>query len=664
MDLGQHLKPHKTFRDPVQKDIKLTRLEVSIVDTPEFQRLRRIRQLGTTHLVYPGALHTRFDHALGTLTEAERIMEAISANPDSAPVSQELRLVTRLAALLHDIPHVPFGHTLEDEARLYPRHDSARHFEEFLSKESRIGSLIISEVGEDFLSRVLAVLSAKTDEAIRNLGGDAAAADIVGNTICADLLDYLKRDAYFTGLDETYESRFLDYLYIPKSGEFADRLVVRLYKLRTKLTRSDVPSEVLGLLRLRYRLAEVVYYHHTKMCTSAMVSSAVQNSRFRTDRGSLYEYGDDELLAQIERDTDWCGSTIAKSLRLREIYKPAYLIRYAHPTMGDSKYVKVEELVDKFNKAEASASERASTERQLESRLSLPEGTVVIYCPDDEMQLKAAKARVAWHEGGISTLEEAPDKSYRDEVRIIQERHKALWRFIVYLHPHHLAVEPDLQMECESIFGLKNELPTAAPSPRASSLRAVQRWAVRHPDADLTVAELENLAASIYEEIGGALPTDDQVETRLADLRSAAAPLQRQEALQAWRSSGLDWFEHPGLSGALNNGAETQKMASESGADLSTPLGVGQLNLLLHLKDIIGAAQEQSVTSPIRDEQDLVLELIREDVDSVYRLAVQNRPTGRTRKRARQTEESATQDARLAIEMAFNAIISERKRLI
>lgn len=150
----------------------------------------------------------------------------------------------------------------------------------------------------------------------------------------------------------------------------------------------------------------------------------------------------------------------------------------------------------------------------------------------------------------------------------------------------------------------------------------------------------------------------------MADLRLAVAPLQRQEALQAWRSSGLDWFEHPGLSGALNDGAEIQKMVSESRVDLSTPPGVGQLNILLHLKDIIGAAQEQSVTSPILNEQDLVLEFIREDVDSVYRLAIQNRPTRRTRKRARQTEESATQEARLAIEMAFNALISERKRLI
>src|SRR5215216_6722061 len=101
----------KLIRDAVHGDIELGSLEVELIDTPEFQRLRGIKQLGTAYLVFPSAVHTRFEHSLGTSWMAHRLVESIRR---TRSVSLDDELLIRVAALLHDIMHIPFGHTLED----------------------------------------------------------------------------------------------------------------------------------------------------------------------------------------------------------------------------------------------------------------------------------------------------------------------------------------------------------------------------------------------------------------------------------------------------------------------------------------------------------------------------------------------------------------------
>src|SRR5207247_7140749 len=102
----------KLIRDAVHGDIEMSPLEVELMDTPEFQRLRGIKQLGTAYLVFPSAVHTRFEHSLGTSWMAHRILESVRR---TQIISVDEETLIRVAALLHDITHIPFGHTLEDE---------------------------------------------------------------------------------------------------------------------------------------------------------------------------------------------------------------------------------------------------------------------------------------------------------------------------------------------------------------------------------------------------------------------------------------------------------------------------------------------------------------------------------------------------------------------
>jgi len=142
----QLLKPHKNIRDAVHGDIRVTRPEADILDTRRFQRLHDLRQLGPTHLVYPSANHTRFDHSLGTLFMAEKLVYTINSSPHKDRVVDTYdHFIIRLCALLHDVCNLPFGHTLEDEGGLFARQwEDEQRIELMLGEKSEIGQVIVN----------------------------------------------------------------------------------------------------------------------------------------------------------------------------------------------------------------------------------------------------------------------------------------------------------------------------------------------------------------------------------------------------------------------------------------------------------------------------------------------------------------------------------------
>lgn len=122
----------RVVRDPVHGDIRLTEFEWQVLRCREFQRLRWIRQLGFSNLVYPGAEHTRLNHSIGTMHISDRILRQIE-DITGRPFDPEERLMARMYSLVHDVTHICYGHTLEDELGIYDRHDqnSRRRCPEF-----------------------------------------------------------------------------------------------------------------------------------------------------------------------------------------------------------------------------------------------------------------------------------------------------------------------------------------------------------------------------------------------------------------------------------------------------------------------------------------------------------------------------------------------------
>ncbi len=239
IDLGEvaeFLKPKKTMQIAVSGSVLVTEAEREIIDTPDYQRLRRIRQLGLAYLVYPTALHTRFDHSLGTLHMADRMMSAIRENakvsPEERLISDEQVALTRIYALVHDITHIAFGHTIEDELGLFKRHDeNLDRTNHFLGASSDIGQIVQKHFGEEFHKRLLDIYSWDENPDTRSFPADEAFIhDIVSNTVCADLLDYLQRDNYFCNLGVSLAYHFMKYLYLSKDNKDQRRVFVRLWK--------------------------------------------------------------------------------------------------------------------------------------------------------------------------------------------------------------------------------------------------------------------------------------------------------------------------------------------------------------------------------------------------------------------------------------------------
>ena len=304
------LQPAKTITDPVHGDVYITELERLVLDSPPMQRLRRVRQLGTTHLVYPAATHSRLSHALGTLRAAQDLLDAVvdglavrghgtglldewAAAGDEAPRTlpdgtvvqateldrkvAEATVLARLGGLLHDLCHVPYGHTVEDDLRVLVPHDAndARFRRLWAGLDPRARDAVEAASG-NLSGELKMLIISKTGEDPADSSTYPFVADIVGNTICADLMDYLRRDHLMTGLPMSLGHRFMNNFYVmgSKHPHFASRMVVRI--ARNGVLRTDVVTELEKYLRFRYELTERVLTHHAKGAADAMMGKLLE----------------------------------------------------------------------------------------------------------------------------------------------------------------------------------------------------------------------------------------------------------------------------------------------------------------------------------------------------------------------------------------------------
>lgn len=335
------LSPGKVITDPVHGDIFLTKLEIALIDARPFQRLRRIRQLGNTHLVYPGAVHTRFSHSLGALKVAQMLLDVVwNQRGELHGVDEDLfaewtrqgefvaderwakaTVLARLGALLHDLCHVPAGHTVEDDLGALEPHDEneerfrdmwsqiredvSEHLRQFETDDGDIKLVEEALLDEDGpLHQQLRPLIISKGRGTLEL--DAMefpfCADLVGNTICADLLDYLDRDHLFTGLPESLGRRFISAFFVTASdcGPFSARLALNIF--RNGHERTDIVSELLKALRYRYELSERALVHHAKLSADALLGESIERWEWALWWLSARKRG---LLEEIEARADF-----------------------------------------------------------------------------------------------------------------------------------------------------------------------------------------------------------------------------------------------------------------------------------------------------------------------------------------------------------------------
>ncbi len=279
------VKEGKIIRDPIYGDIYLTDLEVSIVDTPELQRLRNIKQLGMTYLVYPSGNHSRFEHSIGTVHTAGEICKNLNIDG---------RLI-RLSALLHDIGHPPFSHSLEI---------LGYNHETYTKKKIKKMDLINYSPKE-----VIDILSNRRIEGTL-LSGD----------VDADRMDYLIRDSYHTGV----AYGLIDYSRLLHSITLieGDKPQIAIHY------KSIVAVE--SLLIARYQMYPTVYMHQTSRIGETMLKHSViygiNDGLFSVK--DLSSMDDIDLISTLRYlGSGWCKKLMDK-LDRRDLFKKCSVINY------------------------------------------------------------------------------------------------------------------------------------------------------------------------------------------------------------------------------------------------------------------------------------------------------------------------------------------------
>jgi len=428
------------IRDAVHKDIDVSNFEKKIIRTKEMNRLYSIKQLGSTYYIYPSAVHTRFEHSLGTLFMAKKIMDCIDKRGEYKLDEKDHKYIPILA-LLHDISHVPFGHTLEEDFPIIKGHDTPERLRKFIESDE-LGSVLKEELSDEEVEEIIQILGHDDHSALSRpyLG------EIIGDTICADLLDYLKRDIYFTGIMREYDDRIMKYFNIKKYQE-KQHLVLMLSEDGVRC--HDIVTEVENLIKIRYMLAERVYFYHSKIAADTMLGRAFYELQINED--FIGEKGDEELILELLKEAEKKNEVafrLIKDFRERKLLSRSYLLTCDSFKKGDRiNYEELSRFLAKYRNIDYCKSVEQNFLKEIPGA---EEGDILIFCHNLGMKLKAAEILVEDENGKIDNLYNFP---WAININNIMTQHENLWCFYVFSKAEYC---DEISNKCERYFGKAN----------------------------------------------------------------------------------------------------------------------------------------------------------------------------------------------------------------
>ncbi|MDP2837470.1 MAG: HD domain-containing protein [Methanobacteriaceae archaeon] len=328
----------KFIRDSVHGNLQIDDFELKLVDTPQIQRLRRIKQLGFTNLIYPGANHSRFEHSIGTMYLASRLADHLN-------LDNEKKRILRACALLHDTGHGPFSHV--SEAVLDEKHEAltAR-----VIKNSNLGELLSEEFD---INQIIDIINGKT------VLGQA-----ISGELDVDRMDYLLRDSHYTGV----AYGIID----------IERLIYNM-KLENNLVldKKGVQAAESTLLA-RYFMYPSVYQHHTTRIVNAMFRRCLREliEKKEIDAKNIYQYDDADIITLSRGQEGFIGEMMHK-LDNRDLLK-------------NISSLKLSDLEDPQQAFKIKRKELKKAEKEIAEDKNIPEDYLIINMPEypsfDEMR--------------------------------------------------------------------------------------------------------------------------------------------------------------------------------------------------------------------------------------------------------------------------------------
>ena len=285
----QVIKKYKFIRDSVYGDINLNEFEVKVMDMPQFQRIRRIKQLGLINLIYPGANHSRFEHCVGTMNLASKLATKLNLSKD------EIELV-RISGLLHDIGHGPFSHVSEGVLS-FPHEELTKYVIEKTSMHDLLDEKFDTKEIGDIIQ------------------GKGELGSIISGELDVDRMDYLLRDSHYTGV----AYGVIDYERIISNLKLEDGLVLDIKGVQA--------AE--GALVSRYFMYPSVYQHHTTRIVNTMFRRALKReiNSGKINENDMYIYDDSDIISLFRQSDDEIVRDMINRLDNRIIPKRVKTIR-------------------------------------------------------------------------------------------------------------------------------------------------------------------------------------------------------------------------------------------------------------------------------------------------------------------------------------------------
>ncbi len=334
---------NKIINDPVYGFISIkTPLIFDVIEHPYFQRLRYIKQLGMTHLVYPGALHTRFHHALGAMHLMQLAVEHLQ-NKGHHITNEECEAAC-IAILLHDIGHGPFSHALEHSIVKGISHED-------------IGKLLIAKLNEDFNGKLALAL-----KIFNNHYDKKFLYQLISGQLDLDRLDYLNRDSFFSGVTEGMVSsdRIIKLLNV-KNGNIVveekgiysiEKFLIarRLMYWQVYLHKTVIAAEQM-LVKILDRARELASTQTQLFATPTFkhfLYNTVSINDFINENQHINNFvklDDSDIMASIKvwcHHSDFILSTLCTNLIERQLYK-------VEITVGNPDFEKIESLKQKIS---------------------------------------------------------------------------------------------------------------------------------------------------------------------------------------------------------------------------------------------------------------------------------------------------------------------------
>ncbi|MBL0172957.1 MAG: HD domain-containing protein [Gemmatimonadaceae bacterium] len=294
------------LRDPLWNNVRLDPLALALLDTAVVQRLRYVRQLGLAYLVYPGATHSRFEHAVGAYHLAGVALRLLEEQGALGGFDPRDVAVVRAAALLHDVGHYPFSHALEEIG--------VTHHEEIakpLLMDGPVADVLVRALGADAPAKVYALISGGSDSPLQGL---------ISGSVDLDKIEYLKRDGTMCGVPygEIDVDRLLNSLVLVVHPEHGRRAVG---------VHEKGLSALESLLFAKYQMYRNVYWHHAVRSATAMYKRlvAVSLEAGIVSASFVARCTDEELLVHLDTPALPAEARAQlHGLRVRRLHKRAY----------------------------------------------------------------------------------------------------------------------------------------------------------------------------------------------------------------------------------------------------------------------------------------------------------------------------------------------------